>query len=124
MTDKQFHGHVTLEDGTHKALSEEEAAAIWEKIEQDDAQRAADMPTEQDALKVMNRAYRRLHDLGWREAIYCPKDGSTFDAIEPGSTGIHDCFYMGDWPTGSWKIVDEIDVWPSHPILFKRKDDK
>ncbi|HKH29066.1 MAG TPA: hypothetical protein VKA61_12140, partial [Sphingomicrobium sp.] len=51
--------------------------------------RADQMPDEQAALRVMGMAYRRLLDLGWRPAMYCPKDGTEFDAIEAGSTGIH-----------------------------------
>ena len=84
----------------------------------DDA-RAALMPTEQDAIKMMAEAFTRLKDLGWREAIYCPKDGSTFDAIEPGSTGIHPTHYSGEWPTGSWWCEGGGDLWPSRPCLYR-----
>lgn len=66
----------------------------------------------------MHDAYTRLTELGWWDASYCPKDGSHFQAIEAGSTGIHDCAYWGAWPTGGWNIFDG-DVWPSRPILFK-----
>lgn len=85
------------------------------------AKRAEDMPTEQDALNVMWDAFSRLRSLGWREIMYCPKDGSTFLVIEPGSTGIFECTYQGDWPTGTWWTLDAGDQWPSRPILFKPK---
>lgn len=60
----------------------------------------------------------RLKELGWQEAEYCPKDGSEFKAIEVGSTGIHDCVYLGDWPKGGWWVHDG-DTYPSRPILWK-----
>lgn len=77
------------------------------------------MPTEQDALRTMFAAYQRLKELGWNDAIYCPKDGSSFDVIEPGSTGIHRAHYSGDWPKGSWWVEDAGDLWPSRPILYR-----
>ena len=79
------------------------------------------MPTEQDALHVLGQAHQRLEELGWRNAIYCPKDGSVFDAIEAGSTGIHDCIYEGKWPTGGWWVLADGDMWPSRPILYREK---
>lgn len=84
-----------------------------------DAARAALMPTEQDAINMMWQAVQRLKQLGWKEAIYCPKDGSEFDAIEPGSTGIHKTHYSGEWPTGGWMVADGGDLWPSHPYLYR-----
>lgn len=84
-----------------------------------DAFYAALMPTEQDAIKLMNVGFDRLKALGWSEAMYCPKDGSTFDAVEVGSTGIHQTHYSGEWPTGSWWVSDAGDLWPSHPVLYR-----
>ncbi len=82
--------------------------------------RADKMPNEKSALKQMSEAFTRLKELGWKEAIYCPKDGSTFKAIEAGSTGIHEsCHYSGEWPKGMWWISAAGDLWPSRPILFK-----
>jgi hypothetical protein len=77
------------------------------------------MPDDAAALTILFEAYQRLKSLGWREAIYCPKDGTPFQAIEAGSTGIHTCHYDGDWPTGHWWISNAGDLWPSHPILFR-----
>lgn len=81
--------------------------------------RAKLMPTETDAIDLMNQAYQRLRELGWKEAIYCPKDGSEFDAIEAGSTGIHPTHYSGEWPTGGWMVASGGDLWPSHPCLYR-----
>lgn len=77
------------------------------------------MPTEQDAIDLMHQCYQRLQELGWKEAIYCPKDGREFDAIEPGSTGIHRTHYSGGWPTGGWWVSSGGDLWPSRPCLYR-----
>jgi hypothetical protein len=77
------------------------------------------MPTEKEALRAMFNAYQRMRELGWREAIYCPKDGTPFQVVEAGSTGIHECSYSGEWPKGTWWIHADGDVWPSHPILYR-----
>lgn len=63
---------------------------------------------------------KALESMGWRDIIYCPKDGTVFDAIEFGSTGIHACHYEGKWPIGSWWIhEDSGDLSPSRPIMFR-----
>jgi hypothetical protein len=66
------------------------------------ADRANKMPDEVTALKQMFEAYQRLKEIGFDDIIYCPKDVAVFDSISAGSTGIHDCFYMGEWPNGKW----------------------
>ena len=68
------------------------------QIEEAKRKRAELMPTEKEALLLAFEAWKRLKELGWKEAIYCPKDGTVFSAIEAG------------------------DMWPSHPILFKLKE--
>ncbi len=115
----EYHGHLTMADGTHVPLTKEAAAELWRDAEAAREKRAADMPDDQAALRVLFEAFQRLKELGWREAIYCPKDGRAFDAIEAGSTGIHECRYHGDWPNGSWDIYADSDVWGSHPILYR-----
>lgn len=92
---------------------------LIQAIETADKASADEMPTEADALMVMFRAWERLKKLGWKEAIYCPKDGTWFDAIEAGSTGIHRCHYEGEWPTGSWWVAEAGDLWPSRPMLWR-----
>lgn len=97
----------------------EELDSILAAHEKAKADRATEMPDESAALAVMFRAHQRLKELGWRDAIYCPKDGKIFKAIEAGSTGIHDCRYDGEWPTGSWWLLSDDDAYPSRPILYK-----
>lgn len=113
------HGHMTMADGTHVPLTAEQAAALWEETERHQAEIAARLPDEAACLKAMCEAFHRLRDFGWREAMYCPKDGSSFDAIEAGSSGIHRCHYSGKWPDGHWYVADAGDFWPSTPILFR-----
>lgn len=122
-------GHKTFDTGEicpetgfpkvrHEPLTRAEASAIWEAAERRQKERAEKWPDEQSAIDGMFDAYQRLKELGWREAIYCPKDGSHFKVIEPGSTGIHDGAYWGEWPNGHWNVFDG-DIWPSHPVLFR-----
>lgn len=76
---------------------------------------------ERAAIDRMFAAYQTLHHEGWRSIIYCPKDGTWFWSVEPGSTGIHDTQYQGEWPNGHWWVADGGDLWPAHPVLFKLK---
>lgn len=77
-------------------------------------------------LNTMQQAYQALKACGWREIIYCPKDGSRFLAVEAGSTGVGVCYYSGKWPDGKWWMEASGDLWPSLPILWKPmpKDDE
>lgn len=99
-------------------ISEEDFNALEAAIEASKAARTAKMPTETAALAQMFEAWQRLQEMGWKEAQYCPKDGSHFSAIEAGSTGIHDCNYLGAWPDGAWWIYDG-DMWPARPVLWR-----
>ena len=116
-------GHKTFRDGPHgfrhEPLRASEADAIMASIEAADKRRAELMPTEQDAIRMMFEARQRLMELGWNDATYCPKDGSEFDAIESGSTGIHRCHYSGEWPNGHWWIAGDGDLYPSRPVLYR-----
>jgi len=116
-------GHKTIADGKgghhHEPLTRQESDDIWAQCKADEAKRAKDMPTEKEALSVMFEAFQRMRELGWRQAVYCPKDGTPFQAIEAGSTGIHECSYSGEWPKGTWWVHAEGDLWPSRPILYK-----
>jgi hypothetical protein len=115
----EYHGHMTLADGSHVPLTKEQGEDLWNAAMAAKAKRAEEMPDIQAALRVMTNAYHRLEELGFTPAIYCPKDGSAFEVIEAGSSGIHRCHYSGEWPTGSWLIEDGGDLWPSSPILFR-----
>ena len=78
MTDSKYHGHATTYEGEHVPLSQDEAKALWDAVEREKAQRAETMPATEDALSKLCSAKVRLRELGWRDAIYCPKDGSSF----------------------------------------------
>lgn len=123
-------GHKTFDTGErdeatglpklrHEPLTRAEGEALWEAAKAAEAKREVDMPDEKAAIRAMMDAWLRLKQLGWREAMYCPKDGSMFKVIEAGSTGIFDCAYRGEWASGHFDVYDGGDIWPSHPILFK-----
>lgn len=76
---------------------------------------------ERAAIDQMFDAWETLRRLGWQHAIYCPKDGSWFWSIEPGSTGVHDTQYSGEWPKGIWWVAEACDLWPARPCLWKPK---
>lgn len=85
-------------------------------------ERRADlMPDEQAALRVMFMVWERLKDFGWNDPVYCPKDGTEFDVIELGSTGVFSGRYVGTWPDGHWELMDDRDVYPTsrQPAMFR-----
>lgn len=116
--DSHMSGSATLADGSRVMLTPEECQRLLAAVQAQQEARAAAMPTVQEALTIMTQAHHRLKELGWREAMYCPKDGSTFEVIEAGSSGIHIAHYHGQWPNGWWVAADG-DLWPSHPILWR-----
>ena len=87
------------------------------------AERAERLPKVQDCLLEMLRAKERLREFGWSDGIYAPKDGTVFEVIEFGSTGIFDCRYHGEWPDGHWMTFDGGDVYPSSsaPLMYRLK---
>lgn len=103
----------------HEPLTRGEAEELWEAADKNDKRRKEEMPDETAAVRKMFDAWQRLKDLGWNDACYCPKDGSSFLVIEPGSTGFHRAHYSGEWPKGTWWIEEDHDLSPSRPILWK-----
>lgn len=81
----------TMDGHGCQLLGPEEIEVILKLCDEKKKKRISEMPTEQDAIHHLYRAYQRLVDLGWKEIIYCPKDGSSFKAIEVGSTGVWEC---------------------------------
>jgi hypothetical protein len=86
---RAYHGHKTLIDGSHVALTQDEAAAIWREIEEAGEKRAKEMPTARDALRVMIAARQRLQELGWWEGGGLRiKPGDECAVTQTGSTGM------------------------------------
>ena len=84
-----FHGHKTLLDGSRVALTEGEAEALWNAVEEAIAKRAQEIPTAQDALRVMIAAKQRMQELGWWQGGGLRvKRGDECAVAETGSTGI------------------------------------
>jgi hypothetical protein len=72
-------------------------------------------------MAVIRRAWDRLQDLGWKDIVYCPKDGTPFEVICAGDLEVRDAFYAGDWPTGTWFVLCEGDAYPDMPLCFRLK---
>ena len=94
---------------------------LKEQSRKERQERAQKMPTQEDAFRQIYEAYHRLKELGWKDAKYCPKDGSLFDAYEAGCIEIQTASYVGTWPDGSIFAHDKHDSYPSRPILFRGK---
>lgn len=121
-------GHKTYADGPlsfrHEPLTRQESEAILAAVDAADKRRAEEMPDEKAAINKLFDAWLRLKELGWKEACYCPKDGTDFQIIEAGSTGIFDAHYSGKWPDGYIISHDDHDSYSSRPggtLLYKVK---
>lgn len=85
----EYHGHATLEDGSHVPLTEEMAKELWEAAERGAADRAALMPTSRDAMRVISDAHQRMQALGWwKGGGLRVKRGDKCAVREDQSTGI------------------------------------
>ena len=98
-------------------MSEINVQDIWREAEK----RRVEYRTKGEKLLMQEMVdrFNGLHELGWNDAIYCPKDGTRFLAIEAGSTGVYPCSYQGEWPDGHYWTEADGDMWPSRPILWK-----
>jgi hypothetical protein len=120
-------GHKTFinDDGMtfrHEPLTRAEGDAIIAAVEAAEAKRAADMPTDKDAVQALWEAQYRLKELGWKDPSYArelKQEGMICQLIELGSSGIHE---------GHYHPVNDHDVWwsgpegsPIHPCLVKAK---
>lgn len=119
--EQQFSGSARLSDGSRVALTPDEAKALWDATEAAQAKAITDFPDEQTALREISRAMQRLRDFRWRDGIHCPKDGSEFEIIKAGSTGIFRCQYDGQWPDGMWLTFADDDIYVSSrpPLMFR-----
>lgn len=79
--------------------------------------RAEQFPDEQVVIRMMIQCRLRLEELGWRSAIYAPKNGTSFTAINPGYTGPSECMWLGS----GFFVADGGDWWPAQPSHFKLK---
>lgn len=85
----EYHGHITLEDGSHVLLTAEMAKVLWEAAERSSADRAALMPTSRDAMRMISKAHQRMNDLGWwKGGDLRVKRGDECAVREDTSTGI------------------------------------
>lgn len=85
----EYHGHMTHKDGTHTALSREEAEALWKYAEDQSAKEAEQMPEAWDATSQIISAKQRLRRLGWSEGGGLRvRRGDECAVIELGSTGM------------------------------------
>lgn len=113
-------GHKTFaaEGGgyRHEPLTRAEANVLLAAAEARDKRRKELMPDEESARRMLFDAWHRLKELGWREAMYAPRDeGTEIEVIEVGSTGVHKAVRMMD----GWWIPDSGDLWPCTPTLFR-----
>lgn len=89
MTDPEYYGHRTMPDGSHVPLTKEEAEDLHAYIESRIAERAAALPTAQDALSAIVQAQARLNELGWwQNGGLRVKRGNDCAVAESGSTGM------------------------------------
>lgn len=94
---KDYHGHMTLADGSHIPLTKDDAEALWAAVEVAKAKRAETMPTAQDALRALTTAEERLRELGWtRGGGLRVKRGDECAVAEQGSTGMWKGWFDND----------------------------
>lgn len=114
-TDKHIAGFACGPDGC-RPISQAEAGALLAAAKAAQAERAARMPDEATALRHLTDAVHRLHELGWRDATYAPTE-KPLDIIEAGCSAV----LRGTRDTERRFWVDDGEVWPSDPILFREK---
>ncbi len=89
MSDPDYHGHMTMTDGSHVPLSKEDAAALWKSAEDAKEARAVAMPTAEDALRALIDAEERMRELGWwKGGGLRVRRGDECAVAETGSTGM------------------------------------
>ena len=125
-------GHKTFDTGErgalglpiyrHEPLTRAEGEALLQAAVAREKARAEEMPDDKAALHQMFEGYQRLKELGWKDAIYAPKDGTEIDVIEAGSTVIHKVAWrsFGHAPLDSCGCFFSAEEgWRSRPILFR-----
>ncbi len=74
-------------------------------------------PTEEERVELLNlfKAWQRLKDLGWKEAMYAPRSNRRLHVIEMGSTGIH----PGERDSMGRFWAYDVETYPANPILYR-----
>lgn len=88
---------------------------ILRAAEEQKSERARQMPTEQDCIRLMVQCRLRLLELGWKGGEYAPKDGTTFEAIVAGFAGPSECVWLGS----GFFVAHGGDWWPAKPFAFR-----
>lgn len=85
----------------------------------DGFKRAIQVLEERNHILSMFNGYRALIDHhGWREIMYAPKDGTPFEVITVGSTGVFPARWLGE--KDDLLFVEEAgDLWPAQAMLFR-----
>lgn len=101
-------------------LTEDELDLIFKEAEEEKIQRVKDLPTEKEALKVLNQAYCRLKDLGFTDFRFSNyKTNDNFEAIELGSLKPIKAFVAIN---GVWSF-EAGDMWSIRPILVRKNSE-
>lgn len=79
------------------------------------AARAAQLPTEQDCIRMMVQCRLRLLDLGWTSGEYAPKN-RPIEGVNAGWSGPGEYQHLG----AGWFIAENGDWWPAPPPLVFR----
>lgn len=109
--------HLNYGDGKGEwvAWKQSDVDTLVRQVEEGKRKRAEEMPDDAAALYAVFRGFLRLKELGWKNPIYAPKDGTPLQLLEPDSTGIHEGYRDAK---GRFWITDT-DVWPSRPMLYR-----
>ena len=106
-------GMPDIQCGTFR-ITKEEGEALWASAMKHKAERAERLPTEEVCIREMVECWARLKELGWKEAMYAPKDGSRIDVIEPGCSAVLD-----GWRDEKGRFWSGEEGWPVTPTLFR-----
>lgn len=112
MSDPRAIGHK----GSAVMLDADVLTPIVKQLESAKEARAAALPDEYEALRVLFAVFERLQELGWKAPIYAPRDRRPLEIIEFGSTGVH--LGYRDEEGGFWVVTDG-DDWPSCPLMTR-----
>jgi hypothetical protein len=62
--DHEYHGSMTMSDGTRVDLSADDAKRLWDEMTRKQTERAERMPDTYSALAALSSAESRLRELG------------------------------------------------------------